>query len=75
MISDTWCDFWGSSVQSWELDVLILVSPFKFRILCDSVLFKCLKIVFGYFTNSCCDHIKFRSLLRTVIFLMLENGW
>lgn len=71
MISGTWCDFWGCSVQSWELDVIILVDPFQLGILHDSVMFKCLKIVLGCFTSSCCDHIKFRNLLRAAIFLML----
>lgn len=73
--SQTRCDFWGRSVQSRELDLLILVGPFQLWILCNSVMFKWLKILLGCFTNNCCDHIKFRNLLRTVIFLMLESGW
>lgn len=63
-MTDTWCDFWGRSLQSWELDLIILVGPFQLGVLCYSVIFKCLEIVLGCFTNSCCDHIKFRNLLR-----------
>lgn len=75
MSSDTWCDFQGCSLQSQELDLIILFVPFQLGILCDSVMFKCLKIVLGCFTNSFCDHIKFRNLLRTVVSLMMENWW